>query len=85
MDFSEAKCSGFSSSFITFGMMHSDNSCTHQQLQITDKHFCAGVTYVSHISGAVEHRMKEEFSKWALALLDAPDSQEFIAHAELLV
>ena len=93
MDFSEAERSGFISGFITFWMMRSDNTRTRQELQVTAEHllkgcrehFRAGVTWVSRISGAVAYGMKEEFSKHALALLDAPNSQEFIAHAELLV
>lgn len=93
MDFSEAERSGFISGFITFWMMCSDNTRTRQELQVAAEHllkgcrehFRAGVTRVSRISGAVAYGMKEEFSKRALALLDAPNSQEFIAHAELLV
>ena len=93
MDFSEAECGGFIGGFIIFWMMQSDNTHTHQELQAAAEHllkgcrehFRAGVTHISRISGVVAHGMKEEFSKCALALMDAPNSQEFISHAGLLV
>lgn len=93
MDFSEAERSGFICGFITFWMMRPDNTHTRQELQVAaehllkgcHEHFRAGVTRVSRISGAVADGMREGFAKRALALLDAPNSQEFIAHAALLV
>jgi hypothetical protein len=93
MDFSEAERGGFIGAFITFWTMRPDNSRTCQELQVAAEHllkgcrehFRAGVTHVSRISGAVGDGMREEFAKRALALLDAPNSPEFIAHATLLV
>jgi len=93
MDFSEAEHVGFISAFTEFWMMHPDDNRTRQELQVAAEHllkgrrehFRAGVMHVSRISGAVADGMQEEFTKWALALLDAPNSEEFIAHAALLV
>ena len=93
MDFSEAERGGFIGGFITFWMMRPDNTRTRQELQVSAEHllkgcrehFRAGVTCVSRISGAVADEQREPFAKRALALLDAPNSEEFIAHAALLV
>lgn len=61
MDFSEAEHSGFTHGFIIFWIAQQDNTQNWQELQAAaecllkgcHEHYHAGVTHVSHISGAV--------------------------------
>jgi len=93
MDFSEAECSGFTCGFITFWTSQRDNAQNWQELQVAAEcllkgcceHYHAGVTHVSHISGAVPAGIPDAFKKCALALLNFPSSEEFVSQAVLLV
>ncbi|KAF8069336.1 hypothetical protein FPV67DRAFT_1415419, partial [Lyophyllum atratum] len=49
------------------------------------EHFRAGVTRVSRISGAVPPNMTEYFVARAMALLDAPDTGEFLSRCALII
>lgn len=93
MDFSQAERGGFISGFIDFWTTRSDDKRTRQELQVAAErllkgcreHFRAGVTRVSRISGVVAADMADAFIIRALALLDAPTSEDFISHATRLI
>ncbi|KAF8962433.1 hypothetical protein BDZ97DRAFT_1759284 [Flammula alnicola] len=93
MDFSEAERAGFTHGFITFWMARPENTRNRQELQVAAErllkgcreHYRAGVTRVSRISGAVPPGMAHAFTSRALALLDLPNSEEFISQSALLV
>lgn len=93
MDFSQAERGGFIRSFIKFWLMRPENKRTRQELQVAAErlltgcreHFRAGVIRISKISGVIPPNMRDEFVARALALLDAPSSEDFIALANLLV
>lgn len=92
MDFSQAERNGFIRGFIDFWIQRSDDKRTRQELQVAAErllkgcreHFRAGVTRISRIGGAVDASMTETFVGRALALLDAPTSQDFVVHATRL-
>ncbi|KAF8185384.1 hypothetical protein BJ912DRAFT_852761, partial [Pholiota molesta] len=93
MDFSEAERLGFIDAFTKFWQLQPGNSRSIDELKAAGQallkgcreHFRAGVTRVSCISAAVDPFMADYFVSRALALLDAPNSQEFIARAELVI
>jgi hypothetical protein len=93
MDFSEAERLGFIDAFTEFWQLQPGNSRSIDELKAAGQallkgcreHFRAGVTRVSRISAAVDPSMADYFVSRALALLDAPNSQEFIARAELVI
>ncbi|KAF8886874.1 hypothetical protein CPB84DRAFT_1535529 [Gymnopilus junonius] len=74
-------------------MMQPENKRTRQELQVAAErllkgcreHFRAGVIRISKISGVIPPNMRDEFIARALALLDAPSSEDFIALVNLLV
>lgn len=93
MDFSEAERSGFIEAFTEFWQLRPGNSRSIAELKAAGQallkgcreHFRTGVTQVSRISAAVDPSTAEYFVARALALLDAPNSQEFIARADLVI
>jgi hypothetical protein len=92
MDFSEAERSGFILGFIEFWMTHGDNTHTISELQSAaetllcgcSEHFRSGVTRISKISAVVPAGKGEAFKSRALALLDAPDTDQFLLRAALI-
>ena len=93
MDFSQAERGGFIAGFIMFWDLHPENKCMWQELQVAAErllkgcreHFRSQITRVGWITAIVSHDKGDEFVARAHALLDAPSSEDFIAHAELLV
>jgi hypothetical protein len=93
MDFSDAERRGFTQAFAEFWLLRPGNTRTSDELQAAamtllkgcQEHFRAGVTRVSRISAAVDPSLASSFVARALALLDAPDSTEFISRAALVV
>ena len=72
MDFSKAEHSGFIDAFIQFWTMHVENTRTVEELTEAAKailhgceeHFCAAVTCVSCINGAVAPNKVEAFKNF---------------------
>ena len=93
MDFSEAERAGFTSAFVEFWTLRSDDArslealstAAGQLLRGCQEHFRAAVTHVSRINGAVPPDMKEAFTKRALALLHCSNSDDFNLRANLIV
>ena len=50
-----------------------------------EEHFQAGVTHVARINGAVPPDLKDAFMGRALGLLQAPSSDEFQHHGQLII
>jgi hypothetical protein len=93
MDFSEAERVGFTSAFVEFWTLRSDDARTHEELSATagqllrgcQEHFRAAITRVSRINGAVPPDMKEAFTQRALALLHCSNSDDFNLRANLII
>ena len=93
MDFSEAERAGFTSAFVEFWTLRSDDARSLEALSTAagkllrgcQEHFRAAVTRVSRINGAVPPDMKEAFTKRALALLHCSNSDDFNLRANLIV
>jgi len=93
VDFSLAQRNGFINAFVHFWMSQSDNTRTENELREAAErllrgcreHFRAGVTRVGRISAVVSPERRAAFTQRALGLLDAADSDDFIARCELLV
>lgn len=93
MDFSEAERAGFLDAFTEFWTLRPCDSRTEDELRAAgqlllkgcQEHFRAGVTRVSRISAAVPPDDAAFFVTRALALLNAPDSEEFRSRAALIV
>ncbi|PPR02123.1 hypothetical protein CVT24_011345 [Panaeolus cyanescens] len=93
MDFSQAEHAGFSSAFVSFWLSHPDDTRTAEQLELAAErllkgcveHFRAQVTRIGRIGGVIPVGQSDEFKRRALALLDAPSVDDFMAHASLLI
>ncbi|KAJ7440431.1 hypothetical protein FB451DRAFT_1191601 [Mycena latifolia] len=92
-DFSEAERIGFRAAFIRFWTVRPNNTRTREQLEEAfeaiyrgcTQHFRAGITRVKRISGVVPPDQAEAFEFRVLALLDAPNSEEFQARAAAVI
>ena len=93
MDFSEAERAGFTSAFVEFWTLRSDNVRSPEELSAAagkllrgcQEHFRAAITRVSRINGAVPPDMKEAFTDRALALLHCSSTDDFNLRANLII
>lgn len=93
MDFSDAERSGFIQAFIEFWSITPGNQRSEEELRVAghrllkgcQEHFRAGITRVSRISAAVPPEMAPFFVARARALLNAPNSEEFVSRAQLII
>lgn len=93
MDFSEAERRGFIDAFHDFWQIQGGDDQSYQEhedaaehlLRGCQEHFCAAVTRVTRINGAVPPDKKEVFTKRALGLLNCSTSENFELQAKLII